>query len=271
MLSAPWPSLAPTGEALTGPTRTSPATLSMPEPHLDAVSSRGLFASRRVRPLLKPLLIGLASILLAYLFARLGSEIGEGETHAFDTTLLHLAQALRFGHPRLSEVMRDLSGLGSTVVLTLITVATVGYLALVSLRTTAILVAVSVVSGSALVIVLKAAFGRLRPDPRFAEQVAPGLSFPSGHASMSAIVFLTLGALIASTCHGAAQRVYIFATAALLTFLVGLSRVALGVHWATDVLGGWAFGAAWALAWLLLAQRLDHHRASADHTCTATE
>ena len=228
----------------------------MLDPHHDAAPSQRPLTPNRVHALLKPLLIGLASLVLAYLFAQLGSEVGEGETHAFDMYLLHGAQALRSRHPWLAEVLRDLSGLGSTVVLTLITVAAVGYLALVALRTTAVLVAVSVISGSALVTVLKAAFGRLRPDARFAELVAPGLSFPSGHASMSAIVFLTLGVLIASTRHRVAERMYILATAALLTLLVGLSRVALGVHWATDVLGGWAFGAAWALAWLLLAQWL---------------
>jgi undecaprenyl-diphosphatase len=154
--------------------------------------------------------------------------------------------------------MRDLSGMGSTIVLTLLTVATVGYLVLVSRRTTAFMVAVSVVSGTVLVSVFKAAFGRLRPDAAFAELEASGLSFPSGHASMSAIVFLTLGALFASTRNRRAERVYILLTAALMTALVGLSRVALGVHWATDVLAGWSFGSAWAIGWLVIARYLAH-------------
>jgi undecaprenyl-diphosphatase len=87
--------------------------------------------------------------------------------------------------------------------------------------------------------------------------VAPGLSFPSGHAGISAIVFLTLGALLASTRSRAVERSYILGTATLMTVLVGLSRIALGVHWATDVLAGWAFGAVWALIWLMLARRLS--------------
>ena len=69
---------------------------------------------------------------------------------------------------------------------------------------------------------------------------------------MAAIVFLTLGTLIASTRTRLRERSYILAAAALLALLVGVSRVMLGVHWATDVLGGWAFGAGWAMAWLLL-------------------
>lgn len=210
----------------------------------------------REQPLLKPMLIGLAVILLLLAFVYGGSEIMEGDTRQFDTHLLHVAQSLRAGHPWLASAMRDLSGLGSTMVLTLFTVATVVYLALFSSRTLAILVATSVISGTILVGVFKAAFGRLRPDAAFAELVVPGLSFPSGHASISALVFLTMGALIAARRRSVNERIYILAIAALLTLLVGLSRVLLGVHWATDVLGGWAFGAAWAVAWLLLARQL---------------
>jgi undecaprenyl-diphosphatase len=73
---------------------------------------------------------------------------------------------------------------------------------------------------------------------------------------MSAIVFLTLGALLANTRSRWVERVFILATASIATFLVGLSRVALGVHWATDVLAGWALGAAWAIGWLLVAHRV---------------
>jgi len=93
---------------------------------------------------------------------------------------LQRAQALRAGHPWLAEVMRDLSGLGSTVVLTLFTAATVSYLALVSQRATAILVVTSVISGNALVSIFKAAFGRIRPDSAYSDLAASGLSFASG-------------------------------------------------------------------------------------------
>lgn len=214
----------------------------------------------RFTSLLKPLSVGLAALLLALVFLRLGSKAVDGDTHAFDMQLLQGAQALRAEHPWLAETMRDLSGLGSTVALTLFTLATVGYLVLVKARSTALLVALSVASGSIFVGLLKSAFGRLRPDAAFSELVVSGLSFPSGHTSMSAIVFLTLGTLIASTRARLGERAYILASAALLTLLVGVSRVALGVHWATDVLGGWAFGVAWAMAWLLLARQAARRR-----------
>lgn len=223
---------------------------------LNSDSAAGLPPSRldRYQSLLKPLLFGFAAAMLAFAFVKLGSEVAEGDTRSFDLQLLHWAQALRAGHPWLAEVMRDLSGLGSTMVLTLFAVATVGYLALASARATAILVSTSVISGTVLVSVFKAAFGRLRPDVAYAEFSVASLSFPSGHASMSAIVFLTLGVLIAGTRSRWVERVYILVTAGLMTMLVGLSRVALGVHYATDVLGGWAFGTAWAIVWLLLAR-----------------
>ena len=211
----------------------------------------------RYRSLFLPLLAGLGAALLAWAFVQLSSEMVEGDTRAFDMLLLQAAQSLRARQPWVADVMRDLSGLGSTAVLTLFTVVTVGYLALVSARTTALLVATAVITGSVGVSWLKSGFGRLRPAIDFADLVAPGLSFPSGHAGVSSIVFLTLGALLASTRRPAIEQMYILAMASLMTLLVGVSRVALGVHWATDVLAGWAFGAAWALVWLLLAQALS--------------
>lgn len=206
--------------------------------------------------LVNALLVGLLAVLLLLAFVVGGAEVMEGDTRSFDQYLLQGAQALRAGHPWLAAMMRDFSALGSTAVMTLFTVITVGYLALISARVTALVVATSVITGAVLLQFLKAGFGRLRPDAGFADLVATGLSFPSGHTSMSAIVFLTLGALIASTRSRPPERLYILAAAALLALLVGISRVLLGVHWATDVLGGWAFGAAWAMAWLLLARFL---------------
>jgi undecaprenyl-diphosphatase len=206
---------------------------------------------------LKATAVILLVLTLAWAFVHLGSEMLEGETLNFDLVVLHAAQQLRARQPWLAEVMRDCSGLGSTVVLTLFTSVTVGYMALFANRVTACMVAASVVSGTLLVSSFKMAFGRLRPDSRFADSVASGLSFPSGHSSMSAIVFLTLGMLLANTRQRWQERAYIVGGAASMTVLVGVSRAGMGVHWATDVFGGWAFGIAWALVWLLAAKRLD--------------
>jgi undecaprenyl-diphosphatase len=210
-----------------------------------------------LRTLVAPLLAGLGVVLLLLLFVLLAGEVFDGDTRGLDMQLLQLAQRFRAVHPRFGEVMRDLSGLGSTVVLSFLVLATVVYLVVLSARTAAILVAASTAAGAVLIhLLLKPAFGRSRPDLAFADHAAWGMSFPSGHASMSAIVFLTLGALLANTRSRWVERVFILATASIATFLVGLSRVALGVHWATDVLAGWALGAAWAIGWLLVAHRV---------------
>jgi len=213
--------------------------------------------TERYRWLVLPLLAWSAASLLAWVFLHLGNEVREGETRSFDTYFLHAAQGLRAAHPWIAEVMRDLSGLGSTASLMLLTLGACGYLALTSMRMTAAIVALSIGTAAASVGLLKASFGRLRPDASFAQFAASGLSFPSGHSSMSAVVFLTLGVLLARTHVSLTERCYILGVAALLTLLVGISRAALGVHWATDVLGGWAFGTAWATAWLLIAGRLE--------------
>lgn len=213
--------------------------------------------TERTRWLAVPLLAWSGACLLALLFMHLGSEIGEGETTRFDGAVLQAARALRAAHPWVADVMRDLSGLGSTVALALLTLGACGYLALTSAKLTATIVALSAGSAAVGVGLLKAAFGRLRPDSALAHFTASGLSFPSGHSSMAAVVFLTLGVLLARTRVRLRERSYIMGVAVLLTLLVGISRAALGVHWATDVLGGWTVGTAWATAWLLVANRLD--------------
>jgi undecaprenyl-diphosphatase len=202
----------------------------------------------------RPLLAGAFVAAMAFVFLKLGSEVVEGETQGFDQRVWLLAQTLNSQYPLVTLVMRDLTSLGSTVVMTLITTVTVIYLALFGSRRMAALVLSAMVSGSALVSLTKGLFGRARPDLAFAELTVSGLSFPSGHASMSALAFLTMGALIAATRRRTRERIYILLVAGLLTLLVGISRVTLGVHWATDVIGGWAFGAAWAVLWLQVAR-----------------
>jgi len=218
------------------------------------------------RCLTLPLFAWLVAALLFVLFAHLGGEVGEGETIGFDGYALRAAQALRASHPWVSTVMRDFTGVGGTFVLAIITMGACGYLILSRSWRTAVLVAFSVLSASGAVQLLKAAFARSRPEPVFAEYAAAGLSFPSGHTSMSAVVFLTLGLLIARTHARASERIYIVAVSVVLAVLVGVSRAALGVHWATEVIGGWAFGAAWATAWLLVARHFDSDEVS-DAAC----
>jgi undecaprenyl-diphosphatase len=200
-----------------------------------------------------PILAGLVAALGAlWVFIEVAEEVLEGETGGFDRALL-LAfrnpadQADPLGPPWVEEMMRDFSGLGSTAVLTLLTASAVGYLLLAGKSRAALAVFFCVGAGQLLSSGLKLLFERARPDLVPHVSTVYTFSFPSGHSTMSAVVFLTLAALLARVEGSRRLSAYLLFLGALLAFLVGLSRVYLGVHWPTDVIGGWAIGAAWAL------------------------
>ena len=191
-------------------------------------------------------------------FLELAEAVGEGDTRAFDERLL---LALRtpgnpadpLGPKQFEEMMRDFTALGSTGVLTLAVLAIAGFLVMTRKAHAALFVIAAVVGGVLISQGTKWAYGRPRPDlvPHGAEVYTA--SFPSGHAMMSAVVYLTLGALLARTQADRRVKFYLLAVAVTGTILVGISRVYLGVHWPSDVLAGWALGSAWALiCWLVM-------------------
>ena len=106
---------------------------------------------------------------------------------------------------------------------------------------------------------LKFLYGRVRPEivPHLMQEASA--SFPSGHSALSAVVYLTLGSILATPQRRPAVRVFIFSAALLVSLAVGATRVLLGVHYPSDVLAGWCVGIAWAaLCWaaaLLLGRR----------------
>jgi undecaprenyl-diphosphatase len=208
---------------------------------------------RSHRPEIKLLLALALSAFALWVFVEIAEEMREGETLKFDERLLMLFRnpadpALPLGPSWLREVMRDITALGSTFVLLLVTLASVGFLALAGNRRSALLVLGAVAGGMLISSALKAGFDRPRPDAVLHTMSVYSASFPSGHAMMSAVVYLTLGALIAATVEDNRLRFYILGLALVVTLLVGISRVYLGVHWPTDVIGGWALGASWAAA-----------------------
>jgi len=190
-------------------------------------------------------------------FIELADEVSEGSTAAIDRQLLLLLRNaqdpdLPAGPLWFQEMMRDFTGLGGTAVLTLITLSATGFLLLEGKRHAALLLVVAVFGGMLLSQLLKAGFDRPRPMLTPHGSYVVSASFPSGHSMLSAVVYLTIGALIARLRPNPRVRVYVLVLSALVTIIVGISRVYLGVHWPTDVLAGWAVGAAWALlCWLV--------------------
>ena len=197
-----------------------------------------------------------------YAFAALAGAVGGGGTYAFDERVLlalrvpgNLADPI--GPKWVEEMMRDITALGSTAVLTLMVLVVTGYLLLSDKRRSALTVLFAVVSGVVVSQAAKIAYDRPRPElvPHGAEVYTA--SFPSGHSMMAAIVYLTLGALLARTQADLRVKMYILGAAVLLALLVGVSRVYLGVHWPTDVLAGWALGGMWAMLCRLVMLRLQ--------------
>ncbi|WP_022687510.1 phosphatase PAP2 family protein [Sphingomonas phyllosphaerae] len=160
------------------------------------------------------------------------------------------------GPPWLHEVMVNLTALGSGTILTIVVVAVVGLLLVQRLRLTAALVIVATTLGGGVAAQAKHWVGRPRPELVDHLVQVTGLSFPSGHATNSAIVYLTLAGLVAQVTRTAAVRVYVLMLAALLVGAIGSSRVYLGVHWPSDVLAGWCAGTGWAALWWWIAATL---------------
>ncbi|MBY0420669.1 MAG: phosphatase PAP2 family protein [Parvularculaceae bacterium] len=158
--------------------------------------------------------------------------------------------ALRGGW-RAEQALIDLTALGGWTVLTLVSVFAVALFLRAGRRREAVAAALALPVSAALAEGLKALIARPRPDLVAHLGHANGWSFPSGHALESAAVWLTLAGL----CSRAAPRLSpaLMIAAVGLSLAVAASRVALGVHWPTDVVAGWLMGAAVAACALAVA------------------
>ena len=190
-------------------------------------------------------------------FVELAEVARDSSARAFDTEiLLAFREAGQTDNPIgplwFEEAMRDITGLGSTIVLVMVTAVTIFYLLLIGRWRTALLVLVTVGGGQILSSLLKLGIDRPRPDLVSHLVDVQTLSFPSGHAMMSAVTYLTLGSMLAGIVPGRATKIYVLGVAVLITLMAGVSRIYLGVHWPSDVLAGWCAGFAWAmLCWLV--------------------
>lgn len=213
--------------------------------------------ARRDRSELALLVGGVLLLVLIVVISKLASEVFEGETQQFDKQIL---AALRdpadpsrpIGPQWLLSAALDITALGSATVLGLSVLAVTGYLLLQGMWRTGVFVFLASFGGWFINGALKELFQRPRPDvvPHLREVMT--MSFPSGHALTSAVVYLTLGALLMRIADRRLVKLYCMLVAAAATILVGATRVYLGVHYPTDVLAGWLIGLSWALlCWII--------------------
>jgi undecaprenyl-diphosphatase len=211
---------------------------------------------------LNVLLIGLGLSAVLFLFIRLAGEVMGGDTQSFDATIVRSLRnavdpARPIGPAWMQGVLLDITAIGSPVVLGLVVLIITGYLLLEARYLTAVMVLTTSITGELLNELLKLLFERPRPTVVPHLQTVVTASFPSGHAMQSAVIYLTLGALLMRVVEGRLTKIYCMAVAIFLTFIVGSSRVFLGVHYPTDVLGGWMLGFLWAALTFLATRRFE--------------
>jgi len=199
-------------------------------------------------------------------FVELADDMTEADGRAFDEAVLGAmrpnATALDpWGPGWLETAALDLTALGGTAVLSLFAVVVTGFLILQRKRLSALLLVLGLIGGVALSEGLKALFGRERPPEALRAVETMSASFPSGHSLLSAVFYLSIGVMLTRAFPQKRFKAYIIGVAVLLTLIVGLTRVYLAAHWATDVLAGWSVGAAWAMALWLVAYAIQRRQA----------
>ena len=204
-----------------------------------------------------PILLALFAVVGGvWLFAEVTDEVVEAETQDFDHAILRAMRDSEdpsdpWGPGWLEGAAKDLTAMGNYAPMFVVLFSTVAYFLLMRQWGRAVLVSATVLLGFALTHLLKAFIGRERPEivPHLVDVTTK--SFPSGHAMMSAVMYLTIGALLAQAEDRLRAKLYIMGLAIALTLAIGATRVYLGVHYPTDVLAGWSLGTAWAaLMWL---------------------
>jgi undecaprenyl-diphosphatase len=205
-------------------------------------------------------LLGMVSCV--WLFVSLADAVTAGHAQTVDEQIM---RSLRdpgnlkepIGPRWLVGAMRDLTALGSAPVLLIFGLAVAGALLARRQFHALVLLLAATLGAELLNAALKGFFQRARPDLDLHLTEVRSLSFPSGHAMESAAIYLTLAALLSRLVQARALKLYFLGLAVFLTFVVGMSRVYLGVHYPSDVLAGWTMGLAWALLCWTTAQYLQ--------------
>ena len=188
-------------------------------------------------------------------FVEIADDMTEADGEAFDQMVLRWMQPVA-GQPRgpwwLHEAAADITSLGGIAVLTLFAVVALGMLLILRKWLSALLLLIGLAGGVALSEGLKALFQRERPPAAFQAVETLNASFPSGHALLSTVFYLTVAVMMTRAFPRRRLKAYVLGVGMVFALMVGLTRVYLGAHWASDVMAGWCVGAAWAMAlWLV--------------------
>jgi undecaprenyl-diphosphatase len=182
--------------------------------------------------LIFPLSIGLLALLV------LAALLLGGPQSRIDTAVL-----AAFANPPLVPAARLLTHLGDVATVLAAALLAAGWLLFRGHRRRAILLLVIIASERLLIEAMKTGFDRARPDPLGHEVAVHNLAFPSGHSANSMAGWLAIALLATSP----GLRLPAIVLALAIALVTGLCRLVLQVHWPSDVVGGWAFGAAWTL------------------------
>ena len=152
--------------------------------------------------------------------------------------------------------MQDVTALGSVTVVVLITLLASGFVIIKKDSISLKFILISIIGGGLLELLMKGIFSRPRPAAVTHLVYADTLSFPSGHSAISSVVYLSLVYIIFNLDIKRNIKLYFLYSAVILILLVGFSRIYLGVHFPTDVIGGWALGLSWISISLIITNHL---------------
>ena len=235
--------------------------------------------TRRLLELARTEFAALGALLImgfgALTFVDLSEDMREPDAQRFDLQVLTMMRPYADDPSRpwgpwwLKEAASDITSLGGISVLGLFALIAVVFLVIQKKYLSALLLPLALGGGVWLSEGLKSVFERERPPAAFQAVETINASFPSGHALLSAVFYLSLGVMLTRAFPERHFKIYVLGVAILITLLIGVTRIYLGAHWASDVFAGWSVGAAWAMALWLVAYGIErrqqaHHAALQD-------
>ena len=215
---------------------------------------RALTVARTEIAALTAMLVAAGGVLA---FIEIAADMTEADGQAFDHQVLALMRPYAddpgrpWGPWWLKEAAADITSLGGISVLGLFAAIVILFLLSQRKWLSSILLAVGLAGGVGLSEGLKAVFERERPPAAMQAVETINASFPSGHALLSTVFYLSVAVMLTRAFPGRKSKIFVLGVGIVMALLVGLTRIYLGAHWASDVFAGWAVGAAWAMAlWL---------------------